>query len=82
VIHDFRWIDWNRSKIDSHGVSVEECEFVVNHNDPTQTGEKFKVFGATRKGKWIQVVYLLDDNDDVFVIHARPLNTNERWRHR
>jgi hypothetical protein len=30
----------------------------------------------------LQVIFVLDDDDTVFVIHARPLTEQERRRHR
>jgi hypothetical protein len=38
------------------------------------------VWGQTRSGRYLQVVYLLGVDDVVFVIHARPLTDREKRR--
>jgi uncharacterized DUF497 family protein len=81
-----RWIDWNVRKVEGHGLTVEEVEYVVDHARrpyPQPMGnEKWLVVGPTRAGKPIQVIYLVDDDDTLFVIHSRPLTPKERRRHR
>ena len=50
---------------------------------PQQVGdEKFFVMGQGRGGRYLQVVYVLDPDDTVFVIHARPLTEKEKKRYR
>jgi len=68
--YDFRWIDWNLSKIESHAVSTDECEWVVRRNVPRLSGEKFTATGRTKSGRQIKVVYLKEDSFTVFVITA------------
>jgi uncharacterized DUF497 family protein len=86
----FRWIDWNRDHIAEHGVDPEEAEMVVRHSSPPFPEEiedgKWIVKGRGIGGRFLQVIYLLDQDDTVFVIHARPLTDREkkqlrrRWR--
>jgi uncharacterized DUF497 family protein len=83
---EFRWIPWNINKVEGHGVAVTDVEFVVNHaarRYPRPIGnEKWLVVGSTPAGRVIQVIYLADDHETLFVIHARPLTTKERRRYR
>jgi uncharacterized DUF497 family protein len=82
----FRWIDWNRDHVAEHGVDWEEAEMVVRRASPPfpqQVGEdKLLVMGQRRGGRLLQVVYVLDPDDTVFVIHARPLTAREKSRYR
>ena len=69
--YDFRWIDWNRTKIDGHDVSTEECEWVVSNNSARRAGDKYIAIGRTRSGRPIKVIYLIeDDRMTVFVLTA------------
>jgi uncharacterized DUF497 family protein len=82
----FRWIDWNRDHIAKHRVDPAEAEMVVRQARtpfPQQIGdEKLLVMGRGREGRYLQVVYLLDPDDTVFIIHARPLTEREKRRYR
>jgi len=86
VFYDFRWIDWNVAKVESHGLSIAEVEHVVNQARrpyPRPIGnEKWIVIGSTARGRLIQVIYLVDDDQAIFVIHARPLTQRERRQRR
>ena len=81
---EFRWIPWNLDKVAGHGVSPGEVEAVVRSaRSPYpqfRDDGKLLVWGPTSAGRLLQVVYLLDLDDLVFVIHARPLTDIERWR--
>jgi len=81
---EFRWNDWNLDHATGHGVSPEECEYVVEHSAapyPEKAGdEKWLVRGPAPSGRRIQVVYLIDDDDTIYVIHARPLSDREKRR--
>ena len=83
---EFRWIDWNIDKVAEHGVRPEEAESVVEGAaDPYpkhREDDKFLVWGATTAGRLLQVVFLLDEDDRVFIIHARPLTEREKRRRR
>ena len=86
----FRWIDWNRDHIAEHGVEPEEAEMVVRSARPPFPEEieddKWIIKGRGIGGRFLQVIYLLDADDTIFVIHARPLTEREkkqlrrRWR--
>lgn len=82
----FRWIGWNRDHVAEHGVDWEEAETVVRNAIPPfpqQIGEeKLLVMGQGRGGRFLQVIYVLDPDDTVFVIHARPLTDREKKRYR
>ena len=82
----FRWIDWNQDHLAKHGVDWEEAEMVVRQARlpyPQQVGEeKLFVIGQGRGGRYLQVVYVLDPDYTVFVIHARPLTDHEKKRYR
>jgi uncharacterized DUF497 family protein len=75
---------WNH--IDRHGISTREAEYVVNtarRPYPQRTdNDKFLVWGATFAGEHLQVVYAIEPDDRVFVIHARPLTDREKRRYR
>lgn len=83
---EFRWIDWNIDKLGTHEVQPEEAEFVVEqaaHPHPQhREDDKFLVWGPTAGGRLLQVVFLLDEDDTVLVIHARPLTDKEKRRRR
>ena len=83
---DFRWIDWNRDHVAEHGVDPEEAESVVRDARPPfpqQIGDdKLLVMGRGRGGRFLQVIFLLDPDDAVFIMHARPLTKGERRRYR
>ena len=83
---EFRWIEWNIDKVVDHGITPQEAENVVEGaTDPYplhREDDKFLVWGATSTGRLIQVVFLLDENDMVFIIHARPLTEKEKRRRR
>ena len=81
VFHDFRWIGWNIDKVEAHGCTVREAQQVVNRparGFPQRAGEKYTVQGRGQGGRWVQVVYLIDRDGTVFVIHAMPLTRRRR----
>ena len=84
MFHDFRWIAWNIGKIEGHGLTVDSVEYVVNNARqpyPKPIGnEKWLVIGSTPGGRFIQAIYVVDADQALFVIHARPLTPNERRR--
>ena len=86
MFYDFRWIDWNVEKVEGHGLSVADVERVVNQARrpyPKPIGnEKWLVVGPLPGGRVIQVIYLVDEDEKLFVIHARALSNRERKRHR
>lgn len=82
----FRWIEWNIDHISEHGVECVEVEQIVRQARqpfPREIGDgKFYVIGRGSGGRFLQVIYLLDPDDTVFVIHARPLTNREKKRYR
>ncbi len=81
---EFRWIEWNISKVRLHGVTPEEAEHVVETATSPypqyRQDAKFLVWGPTAAGRLLQVVYVLGEDDRVFVIHGRPLTEREKRR--
>ena len=77
----FRWNDWNRDHIAVHGVLPEEAEYVINHASapyPEKIGEgKWRVRGHTSSGRYLQVVFIIED-ELYYVIHARGLTEREK----
>ncbi len=70
---DFRWIDWNLSKISNHDVETDECEWVVRRHGPRKSGAKHTVVGRTKSGRRLKVVYLMEDSITVFVLTAHDV---------
>jgi uncharacterized DUF497 family protein len=85
-MYEFRWNTWNVDHIADHGVNWNEAEFVVNRPamgfPRREAGRKFRVWGRTFDGRYLQVVYIFDPPGVVYVIHARPLTENEKRRMR
>jgi uncharacterized DUF497 family protein len=82
----FRWNAWNEEHIAVHAVQPHEAEeVVIGAKSPfplVQQDEKYLVWGSTETGRALQVVFVLDPDDAVFVIHARPLTEKEKKRYR
>jgi uncharacterized DUF497 family protein len=83
-MHEFRWNGRNVEHMGEHGVNWTEAEFVVNHparGFPRREAErKFRVWGRTIDGRYLQVVYVFDPPGVIYVIHARPLTDREKRR--
>jgi uncharacterized DUF497 family protein len=83
---EFRWIEWNVEHIAKHSVDPEEAELVVRAMKspyPQQIGDdKLLAVGRGSGGRYLQVIFVLDPDDTVFVIHARPLTDREKKRFR
>lgn len=81
---DFRWNQWNVEHIAKQGVSPDEAEIVIQHARrpfPRKIeDDKWLVRGRGYGGRWLQVVFVRDDDDAAFVIHARPLTEREKRR--
>ncbi len=79
---DFRWNAWNLEHIATHGVSPAEAEAVVRaaKSPLRREDDKWLVFGRGTGGRFLQVVFVLDEDDTVYVIHARPLTKREKRR--
>ena len=69
-----------------HGVKQDEAEDVVmaaRQPYPLERpDEKWLVWGRTPAGRALQVVFVLDDDDTIYVIHARDLTMREKQRYR
>ncbi|HZZ41717.1 MAG TPA: hypothetical protein VFE58_02165 [Tepidisphaeraceae bacterium] len=83
---EFRWIDWNIQKCLKHGVDPSEVEFVVRRARrpyPRKIeDEKTLVCGQTDVGRYLQVIYLIDEDDAIFIIHAMPLTPRKKRNYR
>jgi len=81
-MRDFRWIGWNIEKCRKHGVDPAAAEYLSNHArrpfpKRIEVG-KWIVWGQSDDGQYLQVVYVLDPDDTVFVIHAMPMTENQK----
>ena len=83
---EFRWNGWNLEHVSKHGVDWDEAERVVENAvapyPERREDDKWRVVGQERGGRFIQVVYLVDEDDTVYIIHARPLTEAEKRRYR
>lgn len=83
---DFRWIEWNIEKVEGHGVAPEEAESAVRASNAPYPrrghDERWFVWGQSEQGRFLQVVFLEDEDGTYFVIHARPLDNAEKRRFR
>jgi uncharacterized DUF497 family protein len=81
---EFRWNDWNLDHIERHGVSVADAEMVVRdayHPFPRKIeDDKWLVWGRGRGGRFLQVIFVVDEDETSYVIHARPLDDKEKRR--
>ena len=82
----FRWNRWNEEHIGKHGIEPAEAEEVVlgaRHPYPfVQQEEKYLVWGPTENGRLLQIIFVIDEDGSIFVIHARPLTEMEKRRYR
>lgn len=83
-MYGFRWNEWNLEKLDKHNIVSHEAEYLVQHpprGSPKRIeNDKILVRGQTAAGAYIQVIYVVEkeNDDEIFVLHARPLTANER----
>ena len=77
----FRWNEWNEDHIGRHGVLPEEAEYLVNNAMPPYPENvgygKWLVRGQAPDGRYIQVVFVIED-DCYYVIHPRGLTDTEK----
>ena len=82
----FRWNGWNLNHIEKHGMTPADAEFIAEHARrpyPEMIGDgKRYVAGQTADGRYGQVIYILDSDRTIFVIHARPLDPSEKRKFR
>jgi uncharacterized protein len=83
---EFRWNEWNEEHLANHGITPEEAEDVVSGARPpfplVQDDEKYLVWGPGLGGRLLQVVFVIDLDGTIFVIHARHLAEREKRRYR
>ena len=81
---DFRWNDKNIDHAQKHGCTLREIESVVRragHGFPRKIGNgKWIVIGRGTGGRVVEVVYVYDTDDTMYVIHAQPVSTRRRRR--
>lgn len=83
-MREFRWNDWNLGKVAKHGVSPCEAESVVRgarrpYPKRREDG-KWLIIGRGQGDRFVRVVYVIDEDEMMFVIHAMPLSTRRRRR--
>ena len=83
---DFRWNEWNTHHVVGHGVTPHEAEDVVRQARrpwPLHRGDdKWLVWGPGSGDRIVQVVFVIDEDDSIYIIHARPLTKREKKRYR
>jgi uncharacterized DUF497 family protein len=83
---EFRWNEWNIEHIGKHGVRPDEAELVISTaRSPFPRkipDDKWLVWGKGSGGRFIQVIFVLDEDETIYVIHARPLTDQEKRRYR
>jgi uncharacterized DUF497 family protein len=81
---EFRWNEWNLEHVAKHGVSWKEAEMVVRgarRSFPKKIeDDKWLAWGRGHGGRFLQVIFVVDPEETVYVIHARPLNEQEKGR--
>ncbi len=85
-MYEFKWIGWNVEKCLRHGVTPDAAEYVIqNARSPYPTGiddDKILVCGQSEDGQYLQVIFLVQEDGVLFVIHARPMTEKEKHRYR
>ena len=83
---DFRWDEWNMHHAAGHGVQPHEAEDVVRQARRPyplhRADDKWLVWGRGSGGRLLQVVFVIDEDDSIYVIHSRPLTNREKGRFR
>jgi uncharacterized DUF497 family protein len=79
-----RWNDWNLEHATKHGCTIREIEAVVRGASrpyPRDAGKgKWLVVGRGQGDRFVEVTYVTDWDDTIYVIHAMPLSTRRRRR--
>jgi hypothetical protein len=74
---DFRWNAWNVDHIGKHGVTPEEAEHVIRFaRRPYPRSHRqgsWLVIGRGNSNRRVEVVFIGDPNETIYVIHAMPL---------
>ena len=83
---EFRWNDWNIDHIADHNVAPEEAEYVIRNVRqpwPEKIGsDKWRVWGTTPQGRYLQVIFIFSPADVVFVIHSQDLTEGDKKQYR
>lgn len=83
---DFRWNEWNVEHVERHGVTPEAAEDVVQAASAPYPrridDDKLLVWGRSQQGELLQVIFVLDEDGAIYVLHARPLTEREKRRYR
>ncbi len=83
---EFRWNDWNVDHIGEHGIKPEQAEYVVRRTRapfPEESSDaRWLVMGPDENGLLMRVVYVLDSDGTIYVIHAMPLSDRDKKRYR
>jgi hypothetical protein len=70
------WIPKNLMHIAEHDVEPYEAMYVIDHARPPyprKTGnEKFLVWGQTEGGRYLQVVFIYPDDDEIDIGYLEP----------
>ena len=74
----FRWNEWNLEHIAEHAV----VRMAVRPYPRRIEDDKWLVRGQRPGGRFLQVIFVLDQDETVYVIHARPLADQEKRRFR
>ena len=79
---DFRWNEWNLDHATIHGCTISEIESIVRRAGrgfPRYIGNgKWLVQARGTGDRMVEVIYVLDSDDTIYVIHAMPLTTRRR----
>jgi hypothetical protein len=84
MTYGFRWNQWNQDHIAQHGVVPNEAQYVVEHparGFPRYDGAgKYRAWGQTAAGRYLQVIYIFSPAGVVYVVHSRNLTEPEKRR--
>jgi uncharacterized DUF497 family protein len=79
---EFRWHAWNLGHIGEHGIRRADAEEVIEAAAPPyplyRGDERWMVWGRSRSGRYLQVIFVLDPDGTTYVIHARSLTEREK----
>jgi hypothetical protein len=72
----FRWSGWNLDHIATHGVTPQESQDVVQRSPPpfprAIEDEKFLVWGQTKAGRYLQVIFVYLEDQEVDLLALSP----------
>ena len=65
-MRQFKWIEWNLEKIDTHALSAEEVEAAFDRVFSLQQRKdgSYQMFAETPSGRWIWVIWRYNREDD------------------